>query len=101
MEGASSVGAAACGAVEALARALAIELVPIRVNAILPGLVDTPLVAAAFGDDYEERMRSAAESLPVRRVGRPDDIADAVLFLMSNEYVTGISLLIDGGRMLV
>jgi NAD(P)-dependent dehydrogenase (short-subunit alcohol dehydrogenase family) len=99
--GGSSVSAASCGAVESMARSLAIELAPIRVNTIVPGLVDTPLLDGALGDRREAALAVAARSLPVKRVGTPEDIADAVLFLMGNGYVTGISLVIDGGRLLV
>jgi NAD(P)-dependent dehydrogenase (short-subunit alcohol dehydrogenase family) len=84
-----------------MARSLAIELAPIRVNTIVPGLVDTPLLDGALGDRREAALAVAARSLPVKRVGTPEDIADAVLFLMGNGYVTGISLVIDGGRLLV
>jgi NAD(P)-dependent dehydrogenase (short-subunit alcohol dehydrogenase family) len=96
-----SVGSASCGAVEALARSLAVELGPIRVNTIVPGLVDTPLIDKLFGDRRQTLIASAAAQLPVKRVGRPQDIADGVLFLMKNGFVTGITLTIDGGRLLV
>jgi NAD(P)-dependent dehydrogenase (short-subunit alcohol dehydrogenase family) len=99
--GGSSVASASCGAVEALARSLAVELAPIRVNTVVPGLVDTPLLDGFFGDQREAGLAAAGARLPVQRVGTPEDIADAVLFLMGNGYVTGISLIIDGGRLLV
>ena len=72
-----------------------------RVNTIVPGLVDTPLVAGMFGDDREAAMSKLGAALPVGRIGRPEDLADAVLFLMGNGYVTGIDLVVDGGRLLV
>ena len=99
--GGSSVSAASAAAVEALARSLAVELAPIRVNAVVPGLIDTPMVSGMFGDKHDQAMQSIGASLPVRRVGQAEDIADGVLFLMGNGYVTGISLVIDGGRLLV
>jgi NAD(P)-dependent dehydrogenase (short-subunit alcohol dehydrogenase family) len=95
----ASVATASCAAVEALARSLAVDLAPIRVNTIQPGLVDTPFLGvlgerrAAIIEDYSRR-------LPVKRPGRPEEIADAVLFLMKNEFVTGITLTIDGGGVL-
>ncbi len=77
-----SAASAAVG--EALARSLAVELAPIRVNTVVPGLIDTPLVAGMFGDKHDQAMQSIGTSLPVRRVGQPEDIADGVLFLMPN-----------------
>jgi NAD(P)-dependent dehydrogenase (short-subunit alcohol dehydrogenase family) len=98
--GGSPVAAASAAAVEALARSLAVELAPIRVNTIVPGLVDTPLLNIA-GDQRERFFERAAASLPVRRVGQPEDLAHAVVFLMENGYVTGITLTVDGGRAIV
>ena len=88
-----SVVAAANSAVESLARSLAVELSPIRVNAVAPGDM-----AADDGD--EEQARALAESLPVRRAGEHRDVAHAVLYLMENQYVTGTVLRVDGGRTL-
>ncbi len=99
--GGSSVSSASAAAVEALARSLALELAPIRVNVVVPGLVDTPLVSGMFGDRHADAMEAVGKTLPVGRVGQPEDIADAVLFLMGNGYVTGTTLIIDGGRLLV
>jgi NAD(P)-dependent dehydrogenase (short-subunit alcohol dehydrogenase family) len=96
-----SVATASCGAVEAFARALAVDLAPIRVNTIQPGFVDTPLLDEVLGAHRAEVLAAAAARLPVRRIGRPEDIADAVLFLMKNGYVTGITLTVDGGGLLV
>jgi NAD(P)-dependent dehydrogenase (short-subunit alcohol dehydrogenase family) len=95
------VAAASGGAVEALARALAVQLAPVRVNTVQPGLVDTPLHDQTMGDQREERLAAIAKRLPVGRIGRPEDIAHAVVFLMENGYVTGTTLTIDGGGVLV
>ena len=97
----ASVGSASCGAVEAFARSLAVDLAPIRVNTIVPGFIDTPLIKELAGDQAEAIMAREAARLPVKRIGRPEDIADAVLFLMKNTYVTGITLTVDGGRLLI
>jgi NAD(P)-dependent dehydrogenase (short-subunit alcohol dehydrogenase family) len=97
----ASVATASCGAVEAFARALAVDLAPIRVNTIQPGFVDTPLLDNVLGAHRAEILAAAAARLPVRRIGRPEDIADAVLFLMKNGYVNGITLTVDGGGLLV
>ena len=97
----ASVASASCGAVEAFARALAVDLAPIRVNTIQPGFVDTPLLDEVLGAQRAEILAAVATRLPVRRIGRPEEVADAVLFLMKNGYVTGITLTIDGGGLLV
>jgi len=96
-----SVASASCGAVEAFARALAVDLAPIRVNTIQPGFVDTPLLDQVLGAQRAQIVAAVASRLPVRRIGQPEEIADAVLFLMKNGYVTGITLTIDGGGLLV
>ena len=97
----AAVATASCGAVDAFARALALDLAPIRVNTIQPGYVDTPLFDGIFGADRDEILAAAGAKLPVGRIGRPEEIADAVLFLMRNGYVTGINLVVDGGGVLV
>jgi NAD(P)-dependent dehydrogenase (short-subunit alcohol dehydrogenase family) len=96
-----AVGSASCGAIEAFGRSLAIELAPIRVNTIAPGLIDTPLIEALVGERKAALVEREVARQPVKRVGTPEDIADAVLFLMKNGYVTGITLTVDGGRMLI
>lgn len=96
-----SVSSASCGAVEAFARALAVDLAPIRVNTIQPGFVDTPLLDEILGPQRNEILAAAAAKLPVKRIGTADEVAEAVLFLMKNGYVTGVTLTIDGGGLLV
>jgi NAD(P)-dependent dehydrogenase (short-subunit alcohol dehydrogenase family) len=97
----SAVVAAAAGASEILARAAAQEVAPIRVNVIRPGVVDTPLLARVAGERREQMMASQAKRIPLGRVARPEEIAHAILFLMSNSYVTGTTLTVDGGISLV
>lgn len=85
------------GALEAMVGTLARELAPVRVNAVSPGVVDTPWwdgQPAAFKAAVFEQQ---AASLPVRRVGQADDVAHAVQFLMENGFVTGTVLECDGG----
>ena len=96
-----AVIAAAAGAVEAMTRALALELAPIRVNAIAPGFIDTPLLQAAFGEARDAVVADAASKLPTKRIGAAKEIAQAALFLMTNEFMTGEVLHIDGGGRLV
>lgn len=93
--------AASGGAIEAFARALALELAPVRVNTICAGFVDTPLLDAYYGDGRDEAVRELAARLPVGRIGTPGDIADGAMFLMGNGFVTGTVLHIDGGKLLV
>jgi NAD(P)-dependent dehydrogenase (short-subunit alcohol dehydrogenase family) len=94
-----SMAAAAVAGVEGMTRALALDLAPIRVNAVSPGLIETPLWDA-FGAQREEILARAA-TLPVGRAGRPEEVAEAVLFLMGNGFVTGTVLAINGGGGLV
>ena len=96
-----SVGSASCGAIEAFGRSLAVELSPIRVNTIQPGLIDTPLIDSALGERATMIKEAEAKRLPVKRIGRGEDIAEAVLFLMKNGFTTGITLTVDGGRTLI
>ena len=98
--GAAIVSAAAGGS-EVLARAMALELAPVRVNVIRPGIVDTPLLDRLAPNRRDEVMEGMAKRIPLRRVARPEEIADAILFLMGNAYVTGETLTIDGGFSLV
>lgn len=86
-----ATAAAANGAVEAFVRSLAVELAPIRINAVAPGFVDT------HGMDPQRRERLEAE-LPAGRVGEARDLAHAVLFLLTNPYTTGTVLHVDGGH---
>jgi NAD(P)-dependent dehydrogenase (short-subunit alcohol dehydrogenase family) len=95
----ASVATASCAAVEAFARSLAIDLAPIRVNTIQPGLVETPFLDV-LGDRRDAMIKEYSRRLPVKRPGRPEEIADAVLFLMKNGFVTGITLTVDGGGLL-
>jgi NAD(P)-dependent dehydrogenase (short-subunit alcohol dehydrogenase family) len=92
-----AVVAAAAGASEILARVVALELAPIRVNVIRPGVVDTPMLAAMAGDRLEAVIASQSKRTPLGRIARPEEIADGILFLMANTYVTGSTLTIDGG----
>jgi len=94
-----AMAAAAVAGVEGMTRALALDLAPIRVNAVAPGLIDTPLWDA-FGPQRQAFAARAAK-LPVGRIGRPEEVAEAVIFLMTNGFVTGTVLPIDGGGGLV
>ena len=96
-----SVVVAGAGAVDAFTRSMAKELAPIRVNSLSPGLCDTSLVRGIYGDAWEQVAKSWSERVLVGRVGSPDDIAHAAMFLMTNTYVTGTTLHVEGGQRLV
>jgi NAD(P)-dependent dehydrogenase (short-subunit alcohol dehydrogenase family) len=84
-------------ALEALGRGLALELAPVRVNTVQPGLIATPLWSAMPNEKREAMFAGAAQRLPARRVGQPEDIANAVLFLITTPFVTGSTVRVDGG----
>ncbi|MEV4349313.1 SDR family oxidoreductase [Actinoplanes sp. NPDC049596] len=88
-------------AVDVVARGLAVELAPIRVNAISPGTIDTGAYDALGEQAKTQLFEKRAATSPARRIGTPDDIADAVLFALSTPFVTGTSLAVDGGEPLV
>jgi NAD(P)-dependent dehydrogenase (short-subunit alcohol dehydrogenase family) len=96
-----SLGASVCAAMEGLTRALAVELAPIRVNIVAPGMVKTPLWANVPEDQRENMYRAASERLPVGHVGEADEIAQAYIYLMRQTYATGQTLIVDGGGTLV
>lgn len=88
-------------AVEALSRSLALELAPIRVNAIRPGFIDTEMWSFLSEEERDAVRAKVRESLPARRVGTTRDIGHAALYLMNNPYVTGSILEVSGGELLV
>jgi len=84
--------------VRGLTRAVALDLAPrgIRVNAILPGVIDTPMIASAIAG-FEEHI---GNGIPMRRMGQPHDIASAALFFAGDDsaWITGTDLIVDGGH---
>lgn len=90
-----------CGAMEGLVRALAVELAPIRVNSVVPGIVKTNLWNSMPEGDRENLYKTVGASLPVGRVGEAEDIALTFLYLMKQAYGTGQNIVIDGGGVLV
>jgi NAD(P)-dependent dehydrogenase (short-subunit alcohol dehydrogenase family) len=96
-----SVGASICGAMEAMTRALAVELAPLRVNAVSPGFVRTPLWSPIPEAEREAMFREAGSKLLTKRVGEPEQIAEAYLYLMENDFTSGQTLIVDGGGVLV
>ncbi len=88
-------------ALPAMARNLALELAPIRVNLIAAGFVDTPLSATLLGDQLDARREQLRTTLPIRRVVGPTDIATLAVHLMTNTALTGATFDIDGGQQLI
>ncbi|HIE5945123.1 SDR family oxidoreductase [Burkholderia cepacia] len=84
-------------ALESLARGLALELAPVRVNTVSPGLIATPLWSKIDAEARDRMYEGAAARLPAGRVGQPEDVANAVLYLASTPYATGSTVLVDGG----
>lgn len=96
-----SVVGAINGGLNSLAYALAVELAPIRVNAVSPGWVDTPIWELVAGDAKAGMLEAMAKKLPAGRIGHTGDIADAICFLLRNRFTTGTVLHVDGGHRLV
>ncbi len=96
-----ALGASVCGAMDALTRALAVELAPLRVNAVSPGVIRTPLWDSIPEADRAAMYESVAASLPVGRIGEAEDVAQAYLYLMRQPFGTGQALVVDGGTILV
>jgi NAD(P)-dependent dehydrogenase (short-subunit alcohol dehydrogenase family) len=88
-------------ALPALIANLALEIAPIRVNLIAPGFVDTPLSASLLGDRLEERRAELRDTLPIKRVVGPDDVAALAIHLMTNSALTGATYDVDGGQQLL
>ena len=86
-------------AVEALCRALALELVPVRVNVIAPGLIASGM-QDHLGDRKEEVLEQMGRGVPLGRVGRADEVASAILQTLTNTYMTGATIDVDGGILL-
>lgn len=95
--------AACCAnaAIEGLARSLAVELAPVRVNAVSPGLVDTPMWSAMPDDRRAAYFSEMAAKLPAGRICTAEDIAGLILMCMVNPVLTGAVLKADGGYTLV
>lgn len=92
---------ALCGAMNALTTALAVEIAPIRVNAVAPGLVRTPLWDALSEGDRETLYREESQRIPLGRVGEVADVARAYVYCMEQVFSTGTVLTVEGGSLLV
>ena len=91
----SCVGAA----VENLARCLAVEMAPVRVNIVSPGTIDTAMFDW-LGEAREERLKTMTGGHLIKRAGTPEEVAEGIVFVMKNRFVTGTTVDVDGGRIL-
>ena len=91
----SSVG----GAVEALVRAVAPEIAPKRLNVVSPGTIDTPMVPLE-GEKRRELYENATAKNLIPRPGKADEVAQAIVFMVQNDFVTGTTIDVDGGWLL-
>jgi NAD(P)-dependent dehydrogenase (short-subunit alcohol dehydrogenase family) len=98
--GAAIVGAVN-GALESLTKGLALELAPVRVNAVSPGMIDTPIRASMPEAARRDMLAKTAASLPVGRVGASEDIAQQILAFMAIGFATGSVVYIDGGALVI
>lgn len=96
----SAIVGAANGAIESLARSLALELAPVRVNCVSPGIIDTPIRAGMAEAARTEMLGKIAAGLPVGRVGVGDDIARQIMAFMTIGFATGSIVYIDGGALI-
>jgi NAD(P)-dependent dehydrogenase (short-subunit alcohol dehydrogenase family) len=95
-----AVASSICGAVEGLTRSLAVELAPVRVNAVAPGVVRSPLWQTMSEVDRERMYTQTGGAIPAGRVGEVDDVARAYLYCMTQTWATGTVLTVDGGTVL-
>ena len=90
--------AAANSAIALFGRTLALEIAPIRVNVIAPGLVeDTSIWTSQSETEQEQLTQWATNALPVEHLGQPEEIVQAILSVITNPYMTGVVLSVDGG----
>jgi len=95
------LGASTCAAIEGVTRTMAIELAPIRVNAVAAGVIKTNLWGNLSEADREGMYKSLGDALPVKRVGEAEDVALAFTYLMKQQFGTGQIITVDGGTVLI
>lgn len=96
-----SVASAICGAMEGFVRAMAVELAPIRVNAVVPGVIRTNLWDSMPAEQREGLYQAMADNLLLKRAGEAEDVAQAFVYLMKQRFGTGQNIVVDGGTVLV
>lgn len=88
------------GAIESLSRALAVDLAPIRVNTISPGIINTPVFSGLSDQERNAFFEKTIRKLPIKKIGEPSEVAMTAIYLMTNTYTTGSTLYVDGGETL-
>lgn len=96
----AALSSAMAGAIEHLTQGLAVELAPVRVNAVCPGYVLTEVWQRIPAEQRAERLRTLTERQPLPRAGNPEELAEAYLYLMRGGFTTGQVLVVDGGMSL-
>jgi NAD(P)-dependent dehydrogenase (short-subunit alcohol dehydrogenase family) len=96
-----SIGSSICAAMEGFTRVMALELAPVRVNLVRPGLVRSNLWDSMDPGEKKQLFENFAEALPVKYVAAPDDIAQTYLYLMKQSYSTGQIVTVDGGALMI
>lgn len=96
-----SIGASICAAMDGFTRAMAVELAPVRVNLVSPGVIRTNLWSSMTDTERDVFFGQVAAALPVRRVGEAEQVAQTYIYLMKQPFVTGQILVTDGGAVLV
>ncbi len=89
------------GAIVSLGKALAVELAPVRVNVVAPGITDTPSWDHLDSGERAQFFNAVRQTLPVRRIAKAREIGEGILFALQNPFVTGTVLHMDGGALLV
>jgi NAD(P)-dependent dehydrogenase (short-subunit alcohol dehydrogenase family) len=97
----SVVATGMAGGIEHMTRALAVELAPLRVNAVCPGAIHTEIWNVIPEAQRADRLREMGERVPLKRIGEPGEVAEAYLYLMRGGYTTGQVLYVDGGQSVV
>ena len=95
------ISTAMAGAIEHLVRGLAVDLAPIRVNAVCPAGIRTDVWNSIPEADRQARFAEMTRRQPIARIGEPDEVAEAYLYLMRGGYTTGQVLMVDGGTSVV
>ena len=97
----AALNTAMAGAIEHLTRSLAVDLAPLRVNAVCPGYVLTEVWNSIPEDQRQEQIRSMTQRQPISRAADPSEVAEAYLYLMRGTFSTGQVLMVDGGMTLI
>jgi NAD(P)-dependent dehydrogenase (short-subunit alcohol dehydrogenase family) len=95
-----SIAASLCGAIDSAVRAMAVELAPLRVNAVKPGVIRSPLWSNLDEQTRTSLYDGSAGSIPLGRIGETEDVAKAYVYLMNQDFATGTIVTVDGGTVL-